>query len=177
MKKKLGPSLQEFAKGSVGNQRAAGRRLTTLPQNQKSNELLPKQASVDLTAEEDAREHQQLQDQDGPEYSPDKGQNIRAVSNEKKGRVIGDLGLNNSRANGPSRQSSEGRAMMAANSKQQPGTREGDMHSQERVKATKSEIQELREMQTQIQKQLQDMQNTFLDKFSQLKAKEEGPRQ
>ena len=30
-------------------------------------------------------------------------------------------------------------------------------------------------MQTNIQKQLQDMQNTFLDKFSQLKVKEEQP--
>lgn len=41
------------------------------------------------------------------------------------------------------------------------------------MSTTKTEIQELRDMQMNIQKQLQDMQNTFLDKFSQLKPKEE----
>lgn len=41
------------------------------------------------------------------------------------------------------------------------------------VTTTKTEIQELRDMQISIQKQLNDMQTTFLDKFSSLKTKEE----
>lgn len=48
-----------------------------------------------------------------------------------------------------------------------------DNGGDKKISTTKTEIQELRDMQVNIQKQLQDMQNTFLDKFSQLKPKEE----
>lgn len=86
-----------------------------------------------------------------PEFQHDKNINNTKLSHDKKAKTVQDSKTAHGKGQNLNKQTSDKKFNVPTNSKNQASMRDREKHGEGPVKTTKSEIQELREMQVQIQ--------------------------